>query len=283
MALRVVDPGLASTVQDDGRPGCGMWGVAGAGAADKTAWRRANRLVGNGPFAALEVLMGGLQIETDRAVVIAVCGAPCGVFVNGMTAVSDSALLLAPGDVLGLGHAPVGRYAYVAVRGGVAVDTVLGSRSFDTLGRIGPPPLSSGMSIAIGAADDLPGPWFERVPVRPVDTSPTLWVSAGPRHDWVHAADLYAQQWRVSDYCDRVGVRLAGRPVPWAAAFVGRDLPSEPMLPGAVQVPPDGQPIILGPDGGVTGGYPVVAVLDEAGADLVAQLRPGDTLRFSRH
>ncbi len=282
MALHVVDPGPRTTVQDGGRPGCGRWGVARSGAADRAAWRLANRLVGNEPMAALEVTMGGLHIQTDESAVIAVCGAPCPVFVNDRPAASDSAVLLAPGDALRLGYAPIGRLAYVAVRGGVAEPAVLGSRSFDTLGGIGPPPLRSGQTIAVGVIHDMPPPWFDRVPVAPIDPSPTLSASPGPRVDWVDTGELYGQQWRVSDHCDRVGVRLSGRPVPWAAGHVGRELPSEPMLAGAVQVPPDGQPIILGPDCGVTGGYPVVAVLDCAGVDRAAQLRPGDTLRFSR-
>jgi biotin-dependent carboxylase-like uncharacterized protein len=163
------------------------------------------------------------------------------------------------------------------VRGGITVPDVLGSRSTDLLSDLGPPRLRVGDRLPVGPT---PG----RAPSEAIapSASPTsvLRVIRGPRDDWFAAdamAQLTATSWTVRPESDRVGVRLDG---PALVRAGPGELPSEPTLPGALQVPADGRPIIFGPDAPVTGGYPVLAVVCEADLDGVAQLRPGQAIRF---
>jgi len=182
--------------------------------------------------------------------------------------------------VLSLGMPPVGLRSYLAVRGGVAVPPVLGSRSTDTLSGLGPPPLAAGTVLAVGtlAGDE---PVVDVAPVRPPSSRPVLEVLPGPRRDWFAAgawALLCGQAYAVGNAIDRVGCRLVGeRPLD---RVVAGELPSEGLVLGAIQVPPDGQPIVMLADHPVTGGYPVIAVVDEAAIALAAQARPGDRIRF---
>jgi len=208
--------------------------------------------------------------------VVAVTGADCPVHVSGMRRDSHQAIALADGEELALGTAVTGLRAYVAVRGGIDTAPVLGSRARDVLALIGPEPLVPGTVLPAGAAGTREA-WFEHVapPGRlgPIDLEP------GPRLDWFEPAELArltGQDWEVDSRSDRTGIRLRGEPL----RRPGVDLPSEPTRVGAVQVPPDGQPIVLGPDAGVSGGYPVVAVVADSHLDRLAQLRPGDTARF---
>ncbi|MBV9822419.1 MAG: biotin-dependent carboxyltransferase family protein, partial [Actinobacteria bacterium] len=186
------------------------------------------------------------------------------------------------GTVLAFGTPTAGLRSYLAVRGGLAVPAVLGSRATDTLSGLGPPALTAGQRLPVGTSTAGPpgtgGDTGAALGAQPV----ALRLAAGPRADWFDAGPLHAAGWRVRPDSDRIGTRLAGpelRVLPGFERLAG-ELPSEPTLPGAVQVPPDGQPIVLGPDAPVTGGYPVVGVLAAADLDLLAQLRPGAVLRF---
>lgn len=283
--LEVVSSAGQVLVQDRGRPGVEHYGVAVSGAADQTSLALANRLVGNPAEAAgLEVVMGGLRCLPRGDVVMAVCGARCAVSVHGEPAGGprpvgmDQAFTVTAGSELMIGPALAGLRAYVAVAGGVHVPVVLGSRSTDTMGSIGPPPVRAGDVLPIGAPPAV-SPWFEVVPVAEIERRLTVAMVLGPRADWLDddaIAQLAATWWAVSADSDRVGVRLLGAPL-------GRrpgDVPTEPVMPGAVQVPADGLPIVLGRDAGVTGGYPVVGVVADESLDRIAQLRPGDQLRL---
>ena len=278
--LTVLAPGPLSTVQDRGRPGWASIGVTRSGAADRSAADLANRLVGNDPAAAvLEVTAGGLQVRAGRALLVAVTGAPAPVTVDGRAAPFDAPLTLHAGQVLGLGIPPVGLRSYLAVRGGIGVPPVLGSRATDTLSGLGPEPVRSGDVLPVGglAAEE---PVVDVAPVRAPSTRPVLRVLPGPRRDWLAAAAwtaLTAQDWTVSPDSDRVGLRLAGPRLDRARTD---ELPSEGLVPGAVQVPPDGAPVLFLADHPVTGGYPVLAVVATADVGAAAQLRPGDTLMF---
>jgi biotin-dependent carboxylase-like uncharacterized protein len=270
------------TVQDEGRRHRGHQGVARSGAWDLAAFALANRLAGNAPdMAVLECTAAELELTAAAGVVVAVTGAEVEVSVDGRGAGTDTAVAVPAGSTLRLGAPSRGLRAYVAVRGGIAVEPVLGSRSFDTLGRIGPPPLRPGDELPVGA-DPGPGsrPWFERVPVvRPSGDTLDVAVTPGPRLDWLTpgaAGLLLATRWVVSPAGDRTGIRLEGP----ALDRIGGEIPSEAMVPGAVQVPAGGKPIVLGPDCGTTGGYPVVAVVTRSDLDRLAQLRPGDGVRF---
>ena len=171
-----------------------------------------------------------------------------------------------------------GLRSYLAVRGGLAVAPVLGSRSTDTLGGLGPAPLRAGETVAVG--DEVAGP------PRPHDALTLipagLWhldVTPGPRADWFDLAELTARTWEVTADLDRVGVRLTGAPL---TRRRDGELPSEGLVRGAVQVPPAGTPVVFGADHPTTGGYPVVAVLTDTAADRLAQARPGTRLRLRR-
>lgn len=269
--IEVIAPGPLTTVQDLGRAGFAALGVPRSGAFDRAALRRGNRLVGNSESAAaLEVTLGGLAVRFDAAATIALTGAPCPGAPD-----RDAAVTVAAGTVLRLGVPASGLRSYLAVRGGIAVDAVLGSRSTDTLSGLGPPPVSAGTVLRVGTAQGQVSGAVAVAPVHP----PVLRIVAGPRDDWFSASAmtlLTTVGWRVRGASDRVGIRLDGPPLPRRR---DGELPSEPVLPGALQVPPDGRPILFGPDAPVTGGYPVIAVVPDP--DPAAQLRPGDVVRFA--
>lgn len=288
-ALTVLHVGFGVVTQDLGRPGFSDMGLGAAGAADRGSAALANRLVGNRPDAAvLEALLGSVTLRADAYVVAATAGAACPVEIEQADgrvrgAASHEVLMLAPGDTLRIGTATTGLRSYVAVLGGFAVEPVLGSRSWDSLARLGPPPLSSGDVLPIGDAraswpivDAVPQP-DERWPDDPV----ALDVTAGPRDDWFTPEwrdTLTGQDFTVGSDSDRVGVRTTA-PQPLVRA-VTVELPSEGVESGSLQVPPEGFPVLFLADHPVTGGYPVVAVLTPGSVDRAAQLRPGDTIRI---
>lgn len=284
MTLRVELVRSLVTIQDDGRVGRAHQGVARSGAFDQRARALANRVVGNPSTAAvLEALLGSCRFRATQPVIVTVTGARVPLTVNREAAGQDMAIFLRPDDVLDIGMCTEGLRAYLSIAGGVDGRSVLGSRSFDSLGRIGPPPLQAG--DVIHCADLLPAgePWFEPIPTRPFAAEPDIEIVLGPRHDWLaedSSARLTTSTWTVSAVSDRTGVRLTGPMLQRTVERATDELPSEAMIPGAVQVPPNGQPIILGPDCGTTGGYPVVAVVRPRSQDDVAQLRPGQRLHF---
>jgi biotin-dependent carboxylase-like uncharacterized protein len=272
--LTVLATGPLTTVQDAGRPGQGALGVGRSGACDRGAAALANRLVGNHPDAAvLEVTLGGLALRADADLVVATTGARCSGAHNAPTA-------LPAGRELRLGLPDTGLRTYVAVRGGVAVEPVLGSRSTDLLSGLGPAPLTVGTVLPVGtAAGPMPG-----VDLAPVADPPggevTVRVLPGPRADWFAEEAVRAltgTPWTVTDESNRIGLRLSG--VVLERTRSG-ELASEGMVRGALQVPPSGQPVLFLADAPVTGGYPVIGYVDDAHVDRCGQLRPGQTLRF---
>ncbi|MFI0211829.1 5-oxoprolinase subunit C family protein [Streptomyces diastaticus] len=276
-ALEVLATGPLATVQDLGRPGLAPMGVGASGAADRSALRLANRLVGNPEgAAAVEATLGGLAVRALRPVTVAVTGAPAPL----STGAPYGVIQLAEGERLELGAPPVGLRSYLAVRGGLTVAEVLGSRSRDVLAALGPAPLAVGDVLPAGPAPAAL-PHVDLAPVRaPAGGEVVLRVVLGPRDDWFvpeAARRLLAEPWTVGQASDRVGMRLDG---PALGRAVDGELPSEGMVPGAVQVPPGGRPVLFLADHPVTGGYPVIAVVLRADLDLAAQVRPGQTLRF---
>ncbi|MGA5221816.1 5-oxoprolinase subunit C family protein [Streptomyces koyangensis] len=276
-ALEILAPGPLATVQDLGRPGLAAMGVGASGAADRSALRLANRLVGNPEgAAAVEATLGGLAVRALRPVTVAVTGAPTPL----STGAVRSVIQLAEGERLELGTPLAGLRSYLAVRGGITVPEVLGSRSRDVLAALGPPPLAPGDVLPAGPAPAA-FPCVDLAPVRtPFGGEPELRVALGPRDDWFTpeaVRRLLAGPWTVGAASDRVGMRLEG---PALERAVGGELPSEGMVPGALQVPPGGRPVLFLADHPVTGGYPVIACVLRADLDLAAQARPGQTLRF---
>ena len=278
--LTVLAPGPRSTVQDRGRPGWAAIGVPASGAADRAAHDLANRLVGNRPGAAtIEVTAGGLRLRAERTVLVAVTGAPAPLTVAGRPAPANAPLTLSAGAEVVLGAPLRGLLSYLAVRGGIDVPPVLGSRSSDTLSGLGPPHLRAGDRLPVGS---LAGeePVVDVAAVPPVPDRPVLRVLPGPRRNWLAPSAwtaLTTGAWEVSADSDRVGLRLTG---PRLERARGDELPSEGLVAGAVQVPPAGGPVLFLADHPVTGGYPVLAVVVTADLSLAAQLRPGDHLRF---
>ncbi|WP_040800165.1 biotin-dependent carboxyltransferase family protein [Nocardia higoensis] len=279
--MRVLAVGPAATVQDLGRPGWFDSGVGVAGAADRASLRLANRLVGNPEdAAAIEVLLGGLAVSAERPCVVAITGAPAPASVDGIPVGHASVLVLDEGQTLRLGLAASGLRTYLAIRGGVAVEPVLGSRSRDTLAGLGPEPLRPGDRIPVGPP---PRTWppVDFAPSGPFPEVMEVHAMPGPRADWfADPAALFAGEWSVAAETDRVGARLHRRTGPPLRRAIERELRTEGMALGAVQVPPSGEPVVFLADHPITGGYPVIAVVRSVDVDLVAQARPGQRLRF---
>jgi biotin-dependent carboxylase-like uncharacterized protein len=284
--IEVEDPGPRTTVQDLGRPGYAALGVGRSGAADRGALRLANRLVGNPEhLAGLELTLGGLRARFHAPALVAVTGAACTVKVDGANngAGMNAPFSMRAGQVLRIGMPEHALRTYLAVRGGIDVPTVLGSRSTDTLSGIGPAIPAAGTMLPIGH-DASEFPIADLAPIREPDDD-ALEVLPGPRADWFTAeaiSVLTSTPYTVTTETDRVGARLDG---PRLNRAQEGELPSEGMVRGALQVPPDGRPILFLADHPVTGGYPVVAVVRAADLDRAGQLRPGDEVRFrlARH
>ncbi|MCI4080352.1 biotin-dependent carboxyltransferase family protein [Streptomyces sp. MMS21 TC-5] len=281
--LLVVRPGALTTVQDGGRPGHAHLGVPRSGALDTAAYALANRLLGNPPDAAvLETTLDGVSLRAAAPTVLAVTGAPCPVRISGRPVAWGAPVRLPAGAELEVGRAESGLRSYVAVRGGLAVPPVLGSRSTDLLSGLGPPVLSAGMTLPVGPAgpDPMPGADAYGLPAAPSEL--LLPLRPGPRADWFTGASLaglWRSAFRVSPSSNRIGLRTEGGPA-LVRARAG-ELPSEGMVLGAVQVPPDGLPVVFLADHPVTGGYPVVGVVGPGPAlDAAAQARPGTPVRF---
>ncbi|CCQ14826.1 Allophanate hydrolase subunit 2 [Rhodococcus sp. AW25M09] len=278
-ALTVLQTGPLCTVQDRGRPGHASIGVGRSGAADLRSHDAANRLVGNQSDAAtLEVTFGGLRVRAEFDALAAVTGAQVICLVDGIAQGLNSTIIIRAGQELQLSTPTSGLRSYLAVRGGIDVPEVLGSRSRDTMSGLGPAALSPGTVLAVGdARSDWPAADF----VPPPAVEQDLRVTFGPRDEWFteHARALLLQQpWTVTVDADRVGIRLEGAEPLHRA--IDQELASEGMVLGAIQVPPSGQPVLFLADHPVTGGYPVIAVVTAADVSAAAQLTPGSLVHF---
>ena len=295
--LRIVAPGLQSLIQDLGRYGHSGLGVSAAGALDRASLRRANRLVGNAPSAAtVETVAGGLSVEAVGDQVLAVTGAPAELTIETLSR-ADSAdddfetawrtvpmatpFALLDGETLTIGAPQSGFRSYLAVRGGVDTAPVLGSRSTDTMSGIGPAPLAAGQQLGAGGEAEtgvVGNP--ELQPDYPGTGVTVLDVVPGPRADWFDQAardSFTAQDWAVLPQSNRVGMRLDGTPLQRSRQG---ELPSEGTVAGALQVPPEGLPVLFLADHPITGGYPVIAVVVDSQLDLAAQVPIGGRIRF---
>lgn len=279
-ALVVVRPGMLTTVQDLGRPGYAHLGVPRSGALDPPAAALVNRLAGNGPDAAvLETTLDGCALRPRSTVTVAVGGAPCPVRVGGRPAAWGAPVPVPAGELLEVGAVSAGVRGYVAVRGGIAVEPVLGSRATDLLSGLGPAPLAAGTVLPLGRPAGPPA-HVDTVPQPGPPAELVLRVTPGPRADWFTARgryDLTARAYRVSPASNRIGLRTEGPALERAREG---ELPSEGMVLGAVQVPPDGRPVVFLADHPTTGGYPVIAVVHPSDLPAAAQAAPGTPLRF---
>lgn len=292
--FEVIDQGLLTTVQDTGRAGLGALGVPRAGACDPTALAVANVLLGNRPDApVLECTIVGPDLLVLRDVVVGIAGADLGAVAqpSGRRLANAAAHGLVAGERLvlrgGDASAGAGCRAYLAVPGGLVVPAVLGSASTSLVGGFGG---LEGRALRRGDRLTAAGPHLDDLRLAhhrwPADlplphAGDTAAIVAGPEATGgtgrAALETLLATAWRVSSMSDRRGIRLDG---PSIAPFAPADGPSHGVPTGTIQVTPSGQPLVLLPDAGPTGGYPVLAVVATADLSIVGQARPGNALRF---
>ncbi|MEO8809752.1 MAG: biotin-dependent carboxyltransferase family protein [Rhodanobacter sp.] len=296
MSVTVLKAGLLSTLQDGGRRGHAAIGVGRAGAMDLPAWRLANALVGNrGDEAVIECTLLGPTVRFERAAWIALTGAPMQARVGELPMSCWSAWPVRAGSVLRLGGVAIGCRSYLAVRGGFDVTPVLGSRSSDLHARLGHAAgraLQDGDVLPIGAAIDPPAhdpaeiiaaprwtlnprPWF-------ADASAPITLLPGShwsRLDNASQEHLYGAHFSLDKDSNRTALRLGGQTLKLRAPL---ELVSEAALPGTMQLPPSGQPIVLMAEAPVTGGYPRIGQVAAVDLPRLAQLRSGDAVCFRR-
>lgn len=277
--IRIVATALPILIEDLGRPGFADIAVPASGAFDRASAALAQRLVGNpGSAAGLELTLGRASLEIGATATACVTGAPVPMRVAGRPVSVNTVFSWPAGARLELGAPPAGLRNYLAVRGGLRIPGALGSASSDTLSGIGPAPLREGDTVAL-AHDPAGDPEVTFAAIE-LDHAVPLRIVLGPRDSWFTDAAIRAlasARFAVSAESSRVGLRLTG---PRLGRRERRELPSEPLQRGAVQVPPSGLPIIMGPDHPTTGGYPVIGCLVESDWDRCGQLRPGDEVSF---
>lgn len=278
--LEVVRPGLQSTVQDLGRPGFRHLGIALGGALDREALILANRLVGNpAGAAAIELVLGAAEFRFLRDGWLALTGADCGATLDGKPVWHGWRWRVRRGQRLLLPAPRHGMRSYLALDGGVAEPLVMGSRATELQAAFG-----GHQGRALRAGDRLPlgEPLHHDGAIGALlrTSDQCLRVLPGPEFDEFDAAAvnaLWQEHWRPNSASNRMGVRLDG---PELVRSRGRELPSHGVLPGVIQVPPGGQPIVLLADAQTTGGYPRIGCVIEADLWKLAQARPGERLRF---
>jgi antagonist of KipI len=266
--LTVLSPGIRTLVVDHGRPRTRSLGVPVGGAADRFSLAVGNALVGNPPdAAALEVSLAGPTLQGDAPLACVLYGAPFETWTDQRRLTAGVTFTLQPGERLHIGGTPEGMRAYFCVRGGIDSPVILGSRS----------------SLApLNAGDRLAAPMGTiagravRIERGEKQSPAVLRTLPGAQEDWFPVGLRGA--FEVSPASDRMGLRLRGEPLP----FPSREMVSEPVCPGTVQVTRDGQCIILGVDGQTIGGYPKIAQVIGADLERVGQLRPGETVAFQR-
>lgn len=265
-------------IQDLGRPGLAAIGVPTSGAFDRLAMKLAQRLVGNDESAAgLEITMGA-KLATSQTVTAVVTGAPTELVLGGRAVGTNEVFSWQPGATLTVVAPSTGLRNYLAVHGGFEVFTVLGSAATDVLSGLGPEPLEAGDMLALAGCPAAAPIVTAAAPLKAVPGR--IPIVLGPRADWFSptaCSDLVTEIFTVTEQSNRIGLRLHGQPL---ARVRAEELPSEPLQRGAIQVPPSGQPIIMGPDHPTTGGYPVIATVVAEAWDYLAQLRPGDEVGF---
>jgi antagonist of KipI len=285
VGVRVLAPGAMTTVQDLGRTGSRHLGVGLSGALDPYSHTIANLLVGNPADAAtLEITLTGPTLTFTTGAVVAISGADVDVRADGIELPGWRPIRLPAGTTLSIGACRKGTRAYLAISGGIRVPAVLGSASTDLRGVFGG---MSGRALMRGDVMDIAR---AGIAIPQLDI-PDWWIDPSPELQWDVPAfarvlppddagtsphDLFASSWRVATASNRQGLRFEG-------TTITHDAPapiSEPVLPGTVQLPPDGRPIVLMADAQTHGGYPRIGHVIRADWPRLAQLRPGERVRF---
>ena len=286
-AIQVQAPGLLTTVQDLGREGFGPIGVSPSGAADPISLRLGNRLVGNvESTAGLEMTLLGGTFLFSQGAIVALTGSDFGATLDGATVAVGTSFEVASGQTLRLGSTRSGARSYLCVQGGIAVPPFLRSASTHILSGLGGfdgRPLREGDLLHIGPATKF----FRKRAIGPrlsehLSSRKILRVTPGPQVDWFSESSLrlfYEATYRVGEQSNRMGLRLEGALV---SPRGNRQMITEGVSLGAVQVPAGGSPIILFVDQQTTGGYPKIANVISADLHCVGQLRPRDEIRFEQ-
>jgi len=287
--MEVIKPGLLTTFQDAGRPGYAHLGIGRSGAFDASARRIANALCGNRDEAcALEITLSGPCLRVRDATCIAVTGAPVPFRIDDVERPMWAPVQVPSGATIELGAMRTGCRSYLAVRGGFDVAPVLGSRSVDVNAKLGPHAgraLRAGDVLPLatsGAAGDVHARgtwWIDPRPWSTLDSRQPLRLLPGRHLDALAAASresLFSEAFRVHPDSNRTGLRLDGPSLELAHV----EMTSEGCVPGVLQLPPSGQPIAFGPECPVSGGYPRIGQIAAVDLPRLAQLRPGDALRF---
>jgi biotin-dependent carboxylase-like uncharacterized protein len=278
----ILDPGASTTIQDGGRAGYAHLGITASGPVDRAAAALANRLVGNAENAAVfENLFGGLAFTVTSPRYVAVTGAPTEVRVDGRVVREPQRVYLHAGQRLSIGRPAAALRIYVAISGGIRVDTIFGSASTDALSGLGPAALKAGDEFELGPMAVAPELPLELARSPYPEGTVQLRFRWGPRDSLFSVEDkraLVSTSWTVGANSNRVGIRLSGEPLTIGSV----DLRSEGMALGAIQVPPSGEPIVFLADHPVTGGYPVIGVVTEDDLDLLGQTSVGQTVTFQQ-
>jgi len=285
MTITVAKPGFFTTVQDLGRFGYAHLGISPAGAADALSLRIANLLVGNEENApVLEMTLLGATLAFEELSVIAVCGATCESKLDGIEIRQNVEVEVSSGSVLQCGSTTDGARCYLAVQGGFDVPLVMGSASTDIRGRFGGHQgrrLQAGDVLRVRKANQTRTRRLRAGALDALQHAGQVRVSCGAQNDWF-TADAFAKflttTYTVSEQSDRAGLRLKGEAISTRHA---NQLLTDGIPLGAIQVPQDGEPIILFVDQQTTGGYPKIANVIAADMHRIGQLRPRDEVRFT--
>ncbi|MFI7482015.1 biotin-dependent carboxyltransferase family protein [Kocuria sp. M1R5S2] len=296
MALRIEQPGLLTTVQDQGRIGYYNVGIPQGGAMDQESAQAANALVGNpADRAVLECTYVGPQFTVDAPTTIAVTGAEVSVLVNGQERPGWTRLELAEGDAVKFGVIKGGARFYLAVRGGIDVPAVLGSRSTYAIGRLGGVngrKLETGDVVPVGApAGELPSAAELPEHLRPALGGPQELRMVWGLYDHLLTDEgrrrLVEEEWKLTPVADRMGLRYQGPGVEWIEREQPFGAGSDPSnivdagyAVGSIQIPGGTQPIVLHRDAVSGGGYAMVGTVISADMDLLARATPGTVTRF---
>ncbi len=302
MCIRVIRPGLLTTIQDLGRFGVQQYGVIVSGAMDSVALRVTNLLVENEQNdAALEITLSGPSLRFEQDALIAIGGGDLSPCIDGQPVPASCPVWIRNGSVLDFGAPASGCRAYLAVSGGFDVPIVMGSRSTylrAQLGGFDGRPLKKGdllklrpalfranrlrhrLSESAGVQSILAANWSVGSALPGYVNDPTIRVMLGSHHDWLteeSRVKFFSEEFKVTSQSDRMGYRLAGHPIQLSEP---RELISEAVTAGTVQIPPDGQPIVLLADHPTTGGYAKIAQVATVDLSLLAQVKPGARIRF---
>jgi 5-oxoprolinase (ATP-hydrolysing) subunit C len=279
--LLISSIGPASSVQDGGRFGAQRYGLTPSGAMDRLALAAANCLASNAPFtAAIEIGPYGASLKAQGgAVRVALSGAPRSADIGSRAVALHTSVTIADGETIKLGTARGGSFSYLAIEGGIKGEPIFGSLSVNARAGLGSPyarPLQSGDELEVAAANDEPE---RRIDLPPAAAGP-IRLALGPQNDEFSDAALNLfldSEWKISATSDRMGYRLEG---PTIKHLHGHNIVSDGTVNGSIQIPGNGQPIVLMSDRGTSGGYPKIATVITADFGRFAQIAAGTAFRF---